>query len=126
MIDYKLRIHSVPAKWRTEIVEWDPHHRFADRQLQVPCRQWYHTHTFTEVGGGTRMLDEVRYEVPLGPLGDLVDALFVRGHRRDLSLSKCRNLDGAVLLRRSAATQKRRSRAPDLRSAALVIKLTFD
>lgn len=78
LIDYTLRIHGVPALWRTEIVEWSPPYRFIDQQLKGPYKLWHHTHTFTEQPGGTRMVDEVRYEVPLGPLGDIVHALFVR------------------------------------------------
>ena len=78
LIDYTLRIHGIPALWRTEIAEWDPPYRFVDRQLKGPYKLWHHTHTFTEEAGGTLMVDEVRYEVPLGPLGDVVHALFVR------------------------------------------------
>ena len=78
LIDYTLRIHGLPALWRTEIAEWNPPFRFVDQQLKGPYSLWHHTHTFTEEAGGTRMVDEVRYEVPLGPLGDLVHALFVR------------------------------------------------
>lgn len=78
LIDYTLRIHGVPALWKTEIAEWDPPHRFVDRQLKGPYKLWHHTHTFAEEDGGTRMVDEVRYEVPLGALGDLVHTLFVR------------------------------------------------
>ena len=79
LIDYTLRIHGVPALWRTEIAEWDPPHRFVDRQLKGPYKLWHHTHTFSENGeGGTLMVDEVRYEVPLGLLGDVVHTLFVQ------------------------------------------------
>ena len=78
LIDYTLRIHGIPALWKTEIAEWDPPYRFVDRQLKGPYKLWHHTHTFTEQAGGTMMVDEVRYEVPLGPLGDIVHALFVR------------------------------------------------
>ena len=78
LIDYSLRIHGLPAKWITEITEWEPPYRFVDRQLKGPYKLWHHTHTFTEEAGGTLMVDQVRYEVPLGPLGDVVHALFVR------------------------------------------------
>lgn len=78
LIDYTLRIHGVPAGWKTEIAEWEPPYRFVDRQLKGPYSLWHHTHAFTEEAGGTRMVDEVKYEVPFGPLGDLVHSLFVR------------------------------------------------
>jgi len=75
LIDYQLRVHGIPLRWRTEIVAWDPPHRFVDVQLKGPYRLWHHTHTFTEKGGGTLCTDEVRYR-PIG--GWLVNALFVK------------------------------------------------
>ncbi len=75
LIDYRLRLHGLPLRWRTEIAEWGPPVRFVDSQLSGPYRLWVHTHTFTEVPGGTRCDDEIRYAVPGGRL---IDALFVR------------------------------------------------
>jgi ligand-binding SRPBCC domain-containing protein len=99
IIDYNLRIHGVPALWRTEIAEWDPPHQFVDLQLKGPYKLWHHTHTFTEEQGGTRMVDEVRYEVPLGPLGDIVEALFVR---KDVTnIFRFRNSQISTLLKTS-------------------------
>jgi len=75
LIDYRIRVHGVPIRWRTEIVEWDPPHRFVDVQLRGPYRLWHHTHTFEERDGGTLCRDEVRYH-PIG--GALMNWLFVR------------------------------------------------
>ena len=52
LIDYRIKIHGLPIRWRTEIVEWDPPHRFIDVQLNGPYKLWHHTHTFTERDGG--------------------------------------------------------------------------
>ena len=78
LIDYRLKVHGLPMRWRTQITRWEPPFRFADVQLKGPYRLWDHTHTFLEENGGTRMIDEVCYELPLGPLGDLVHSLMVR------------------------------------------------
>lgn len=75
LIDYKIRVHGVPIRWRTEITEWRPPHRFADRQLRGPYSVWDHTHTFEERDGGTLCMDKVLYR-PRG--GALVNWLFVR------------------------------------------------
>lgn len=75
LIDYKLRVHGLPLRWRTLIREWEPPHRFVDEQLRGPYRQWIHEHTFTEQEGGTLARDKVLYAVPGGAL---INALFVR------------------------------------------------
>lgn len=75
LIDYKLRLHYVPIRWRTEISVWEPPFRFVDRQLRGPYSLWVHEHTFVEVEGGTLVRDQVEYQSMGGPL---VHALFVR------------------------------------------------
>ncbi len=75
LIDYRIKIHGIPIRWRTEITEWDPPHRFVDTQLNGPYTLWHHTHTFAERDGGTLCSDEVRYR-PRG--GALMNWLFVR------------------------------------------------
>jgi ligand-binding SRPBCC domain-containing protein len=68
LIDYRLKLHGVPIRWRTEIASWDPPHEFCDTQLRGPYRLWRHQHYFEEVAGGTRCRDVVYYRVPGGPL----------------------------------------------------------
>lgn len=81
LLDYRLKWHGLPVKWRTQIVTWSPPHTFTDVQIRGPYKLWHHTHTFTAVDGGTRMADVVRYELPLAALGTLAHKL---GVRRDL------------------------------------------
>lgn len=66
LIDYRLRLKMVPIRWRTEIKDWNPPHSFVDTQLRGPYTKWIHTHTFTEVNGGTLCEDHVAYDVPFG------------------------------------------------------------
>jgi ligand-binding SRPBCC domain-containing protein len=75
LIDYKLRIHGFPVRWRTEIKAWEPPFRFVDEQIRGPYRLWIHEHTFTAKSGGTLMRDHVRYAAPFDWL---VHALLVR------------------------------------------------
>ena len=67
-IDYRLRVHGIPLRWRSEITVWEPPYRFVDEQLSGPYRQWKHTHTFEEREGGTLCRDHVVYSVPGGAL----------------------------------------------------------
>lgn len=78
LIDYKLKIHGVPAKWKTEIDEWQPPYKFVDNQIRGPYRLWHHTHEFRPFCGGTLMVDRVRYKMPMGFVGWLVSNQFVR------------------------------------------------
>jgi len=81
LLRYRLRVHGVAVSWLTEIREWDPPHRFVDEQLEGPYALWHHTHTFEDDGaGGTLMRDVVRYELPLGALGEIAHGLV----RRDI------------------------------------------
>ena len=75
LIDYRIRVHGIPIRWRTEITSWDPPHQFVDVQRRGPYSLWQHTHTFEERDGGTLCGDYVRYR-PRG--GALVNWLFVR------------------------------------------------
>ena len=64
LIDYRLKVHGLPMKWRTRINCWDPPHRFEDEQLRGPYRKWVHEHTFEERDGGTVVRDRVEYATP--------------------------------------------------------------
>jgi ligand-binding SRPBCC domain-containing protein len=72
LIDYRLSLEGIPFRWRTRITEWAPPRAFTDTQVAGPYHTWVHRHAFEEVDGGTRMVDEVRWRVPLWPLGGLV------------------------------------------------------
>ena len=63
LIDYKLRVHGLPLKWRSEITAWEPPTCFVDEQRRGPYRTWIHEHRFEESGKGTLCTDFVRYSV---------------------------------------------------------------
>ncbi len=74
-IDYRLRLHGLPLRWRSEITAWEPPHRFVDEQVIGPYRSWIHEHRFDieERPGREPVViasDEVRYEAPGGWLID--------------------------------------------------------
>ena len=85
LIEYRLRLHRVPVRWRTRIAAWEPPRRFVDVQTKGPYSLWEHTHTFEEDGPGATIIeDRVRYSIPFGPLGELADRLLVQRDLRQI------------------------------------------
>ena len=78
LIDYTIRLFGVPIHWRTLISDYEPPFRFVDQQIKGPYTFWHHTHTFRLVEGGVEIIDQVKYSLPLGWLGTLVHAIWVR------------------------------------------------
>jgi ligand-binding SRPBCC domain-containing protein len=60
-IDYKIRIHGVPIRWRSEITDWQPPLLFVDEQRHGPYKIWRHRHEFLQRDGGTVVRDHVDY-----------------------------------------------------------------
>ena len=83
-LTYRLRIHGLPATWRSRIEEWLPNERFVDVQLQGPYALWQHTHRFEDRGAATLIQDHVRYRLPLGRLGQWVGGRFVAADLRKI------------------------------------------
>lgn len=79
IIDYRLSLFGVPFRWHTVIEVFEPEARFIDVQASGPYALWRHLHEFADApGGGTVIRDRVEYQLPLGPLGELAHAVFVR------------------------------------------------
>ena len=72
------KLGPIPLRWVAEHIEYDPPHRFADRQVSGPFARWVHHHEFLDDGqGGTILRDVVDYDPPLGALGRLVGGAFI-------------------------------------------------
>jgi uncharacterized protein YbjT (DUF2867 family)/ligand-binding SRPBCC domain-containing protein len=92
-IEYRLRpMFGVPVGWRTAITSFDPPHRFTDVQLKGPYGRWEHSHSFSSVEGGTLVVDEITYELPLGRLGNLAHGL-VRPELEQIFRHRARSID---------------------------------
>lgn len=80
-VQYRLKLHGIPVRWRSEITEWDPPNKFTDTQIQGPYRLWVHEHIFRPDADKTIMRDRVTYSVPGWIFAPLIHSVFVK---RDL------------------------------------------
>lgn len=97
IIEYRVRLMPfLWMPWVTEIKAVKEGESFIDEQRAGPYRFWHHRHTFEDAPeGGTRMRDLVHYAVGWGPLGEIANALHVRG-----KLSRIFDFRAEVLRRR--------------------------
>ena len=45
-----------------------------------PFRSFHHEHVFEALEGATRMIDRIRFDTPLGPIGRLVEGAQLRSY----------------------------------------------
>ncbi len=60
-------------RWVLQVTAHEPPRQFVDEQLpgQGPFKRWRHTHRFEPADNGTRIIDRIEYELPLGLLGKI-------------------------------------------------------
>ncbi len=79
IIQYRLTpVLGIPFRWVTEITHVQEGEFFVDEQRFGPYTFWHHKHFIKKTSNGVVMEDIVDYKLPLGPLGWLAHALFVR------------------------------------------------
>ena len=64
--------------WVTEITHVREPHYFVDEQRIGPYKLWHHEHHLKPANDGGEMTDIVTYQPPLGILGSVANALFIR------------------------------------------------
>ncbi len=68
----------VPSTWHIEHRDYIANRQFRDVQLEGPFDEWVHTHRFEADGTGSVLEDDIRYALPLGPVGELAAGWFTR------------------------------------------------
>ena len=81
-VTWRAKHFGIPFRLRSVVFDIDPPHRFCDRQISGPFGAFLHEHVFEEHPHGTRMRDTVTFRSPLGPIGRIVDAVFMRAYMR--------------------------------------------
>jgi ligand-binding SRPBCC domain-containing protein len=65
---------------------------FEDVMVRGAFASLRHVHEFVSRDGGTTMVDTFTFESPLGPLGAIVDRVFLAGYMRRFLVSRAREL----------------------------------
>lgn len=68
----------VRQRLTSRIVEMDRPRFFVDEMVTGAFQTMYHVHRFDAVEGGTLMLDDFSFSAPFGPLGRMVELVFLR------------------------------------------------
>ena len=71
---------------------------FVDEQIQGPFAKWIHRHEFEDVDGKTRLTDRVEYQLPGGPIVNVLFGRMVKSglnrmfkHRHRVTKQLCEN-----------------------------------
>lgn len=83
-VTWRARHFGIPFRLRSVVFGLDPPRRFCDRQIAGPFASFVHQHEFDAHPDGTLMRDTVALRSPFGPLGLVVDLLFMRKYMRRL------------------------------------------
>ena len=75
---FRLSVGPIGVTWDGAIAEYVDQQYFRDVQNSGPFGAWSHTHTFVAEADGTRVIDRVEYEPPLGLIGKLIDPILVK------------------------------------------------
>ena len=79
IIEYYIKpVLNIKLHWVTEITHVQDGAYFVDEQRFGPYAFWHHKHFLQETAGGVEMRDLVHYKLPLGFLGKLANAAFVK------------------------------------------------
>jgi ligand-binding SRPBCC domain-containing protein len=74
----------IPFTMTSRVTELERPHRFVDEQVRGPFRSFHHEHLFEPADRGTRMLDVVRFEAPLGTIGRIVERAVLASYLQKL------------------------------------------
>ncbi len=79
IITYQIGIIPyLKTNWVTEITTIVENSYFIDEQRFGPYKMWHHEHFFVQKGKQVEMTDKVSFALPMGFLGKLTYALFVK------------------------------------------------
>lgn len=83
-VTWRARHFGMPFTMTSRVTELERPARFVDQQTRGPFRRFHHEHRFEAIDEGTRMVDRIAFDAPLGPIGRLTEVLVLGRYLRHL------------------------------------------
>jgi ligand-binding SRPBCC domain-containing protein len=83
-VTWEGRHFGIRQRFTSKITAFDRPYYFQDAMIAGAFREFVHDHRFEVRDGQTTMTDKVYFRSPLGPLGQLIDWLFLKGYMQRL------------------------------------------
>jgi ligand-binding SRPBCC domain-containing protein len=83
-VTFRARHFGIPFLLTSRVTELDEPHRFVDEQVEGPFRSFRHEHLFRHEDGATVMVDRVRFDAPVGFVGDIAERVLLGRYLRRL------------------------------------------
>jgi ligand-binding SRPBCC domain-containing protein len=82
-VTWEARHFGVRQRLKVKMTLFDRPHHFQDVMVAGAFSHMTHDHTFEDRGGKTLMTDRFEFSSPFGPIGHLVDGLFLKRYMRN-------------------------------------------
>ncbi|MGB5983386.1 MAG: SRPBCC family protein [Nonlabens sp.] len=84
-VTWQAKHFGITQKLTSFITDVDPHHFFADEQVNGAFKHFRHEHQFSKLEDGTTLMRDVfSYSSPLGFIGKIADHLFLKKYMTQL------------------------------------------
>jgi len=105
-VTWEARHLGVRQQLTAEVTVFDRPTYFRDVMTAGAFRSFAHDHRFEVCDGNTIMIDDVEFQSPFGPLGKMVDFLFMTGYLRRLLEAR------SIVLKQEAEGRAQKENAP--------------
>ncbi|MEH7114443.1 SRPBCC family protein [Neobacillus niacini] len=83
---------GIKQRLTAKVIFMEKPHSFVDVMVKGAFKSFIHIHQFIEEEGGTSMLDHFQYKSRFGPIGVLIDKLFLERYMRKFIVSRAMGL----------------------------------
>lgn len=83
-VTWRAKHFGIYQRLTSKITEFDRPNYFADEMVSGAFSKFKHEHHFTDLNGGTLMIDYFDYKSPIGILGKIADKIFLVKYMTDL------------------------------------------